>query len=298
MDAEALRALVDGLAWARRLNVSGAAGLTFVVCDFVHTFPDEVRYMWPAPLGVPKVLFFALRYYLIPHICIVLAFDFPLGLNPEQCKVAFTRALVSSALCVVLSEWILFIRVWAFSGRNRRVLAFLLFQAIGPLGAGITTVLVFFDRSATFARLPFPNMPCIPERIINGYLSGGFAFVLWSVTSVNSIMIYLAFCRHREWKTSLFYVFYRDGVFYMVLMSVLALLNIIINVSGAQNLKWAFTQVEVLSHGVLATRMLLHLRQTTKHDRMTATERRDQFPSTIEFSTRLTQGKASSWTVS
>ena len=83
--------------------------------------------------------------------------DFPLGLNPEECKVAFIRALVSSALCVVLSEctsWlgipislltggilkgILFIRVWAFSGRNRKVFAFLLFQAIvsgKPSGQG------------------------------------------------------------------------------------------------------------------------------------------------------------------
>jgi hypothetical protein len=121
--------------------------------------------MWPAPLSVPKVLFFVLRYYLIGHLGFVLAceyslqqasldftysfaVDFPLGLSPEDCKVAFTRNIVSSALCVVVSECkvpsiytsslkadipppgILFIRVWAFSGRDRRMLAFLIFQAI------------------------------------------------------------------------------------------------------------------------------------------------------------------------
>ena len=47
---------------------------TLKTADFLHTFPDEVRFMWPAPLSLPKVLFLVLRYYhVVVHgaICAV-----------------------------------------------------------------------------------------------------------------------------------------------------------------------------------------------------------------------------------
>jgi hypothetical protein len=65
-------------------------------------------------------------------------------------------------------------------------------------------------------------------------------------------------------------------------------------IQQARSLKWAFTQIEVISHGVLATRMLLHLRQTADKKGPVAL-RNERFPSTIQFSTRPGYNQ-STWT--
>ncbi|RXW17158.1 hypothetical protein EST38_g8692 [Candolleomyces aberdarensis] len=47
----------------RYVNYLAVSSFALVIVDFLHTFPDEVRLMWKAPMSLPNVLFFAIRYY-------------------------------------------------------------------------------------------------------------------------------------------------------------------------------------------------------------------------------------------
>ncbi|KAJ2928269.1 hypothetical protein H1R20_g8839, partial [Candolleomyces eurysporus] len=121
--------------------VTGVSGFALVIADFVHTFPDEVRLMWPTPISLPKVLFFSLRYYILIHGAFAMTYTLPTNLSAAQCHAAFDRIAISTKLAVIASETILLIRVYAFSGKDKKLLAFLLFQffvsvVVDPLLAG------------------------------------------------------------------------------------------------------------------------------------------------------------------
>ncbi|KAJ3549687.1 hypothetical protein NMY22_g780 [Coprinellus aureogranulatus] len=309
MDAEDVAQLLDGISWNRRLIYNEICAYTIMVYDLVYTFPDEVRYMWPAPLSFPKVLFFLLRYYSIVHMYFNLSFNLPTGLSLEFCQSGFAKVTTSGYLIVIASEWILFICVWAFSGRDRRVLAFVLFQAIVIFGGIDMVLLVQFLRSVRFdpaIQNPTENIPCMPVNTGNLYLAGAFGLILWSVTSaylrlfveweafsltvrldvegVMAIMIYYAIRRHRGTGTSLLTVFYRDGVFYFAVLSVLATLNIITLIRAPRGFQYAFSQIATIPHAVLSTRMLLHLRKWSEQKQGEAYGfRTEHLPSALQF---------------
>ncbi|KAJ2915188.1 hypothetical protein MD484_g5242, partial [Candolleomyces efflorescens] len=106
----ALKAIIDGYAATKYVNYLGVSGHAFVLADFLHTFPNEVRLMWPTPWNVPKVLFLGLRYYIMVHSVFamtrltMIADGLPTGLSPETCRAAFVRIGISSILTIVASE--------------------------------------------------------------------------------------------------------------------------------------------------------------------------------------------------
>ncbi|TEB31068.1 hypothetical protein FA13DRAFT_479047 [Coprinellus micaceus] len=286
MDPAEWATILDGYEWTQRLNYLGISGFTVLLCDFLHTFPDEVRLMWPQPLSPLKALFLFLRYYIMGHMILLINYGYPTGVTTQHCTTTFIAMTISSGFLIVASEWVLFIRVWAFSGRNKKVLAFLGFQAIAIHGATKITLVTLFIRSVRFSPVPFHlNMPCLVADSNDKLLSGTFGLLLWGLVSIMSIMIFFVYQRHRHLKTKLLSVFYRDGVFYFVCLSMLATVNIVVNTtSKARGFKYLFTQIEVISHVILSTRMLIHLRLCA--EREAGTDTQAVCPSTMHFKSR------------
>ncbi|TEB16208.1 hypothetical protein FA13DRAFT_1747254, partial [Coprinellus micaceus] len=74
-------------------------------------------------------------------------------------------------------------------------------------------------------------------------------------------------------NSTLLTIFYRDGVFYFVILSVLAIGNIVVNIRAPDNgLKFLLVQTEVDAHAILSTRMLLHLRSWADREKRLATD--------------------------
>ncbi|KAF6763035.1 hypothetical protein DFP72DRAFT_521096 [Ephemerocybe angulata] len=78
-------------------------------------------------------------------------------------------------------------------------------------------------------------------------------------------MVYAALRIHRRFNlgSPLLIVFYRDGIVYFICLclSVLASINLAANLSNPGGYRFFFTQLEISLHGILSTRMLLHLRE-------------------------------------
>jgi hypothetical protein len=90
-------------------------------------------------------------------------------------------------------------------------------------------------------KLPIDNIVCMPAEANSALLSGVFALLLASLLReqprlhnpgflqliydaihwivVMFIMMYLAFRKHRDLNSALLTVFYRDGIFYFVVLS-------------------------------------------------------------------------------
>ncbi|KAF5325644.1 hypothetical protein D9611_000316 [Ephemerocybe angulata] len=204
------------------------------MADFIHTFPDEVRLMWFAPLSIPKVLFFVVRYYIIVN-----------------------------NVFVALS--ILFYRVYGFSGRSRWMLVYLIFQFIA-IHAASFTLLARYIGTVKFIQWPFPNLNCMPSEAKASLLGGVFATLLGSVIIAMLIMVSIAYRKHRGFNSALLQVFYRDGVFYFICLSALASANIGVSFAASTGYEYLFTQLEIDAHAILSTRMLLHLRDIAGRD--------------------------------
>ncbi|KAF6751509.1 hypothetical protein DFP72DRAFT_475194 [Ephemerocybe angulata] len=263
----AIAAIIKGYKATQYVNYLGVAGHALIVADFLHTFPNEIRLMWPTPLSIPKALFFSLRYYILVHHVLAILYGLPTGLSPETCRIAFLRIGISSILVVTASEAILFIRVYAFSGRNKKILVYLILQFIA-IHATAFALLTRFLKTVNFVKLPIPNLVCMPASAKSTMLGGVFALLLGSVVIVMFIMMYIAFRKHRNFNSALLTVFYRDGIFYFICLSALASANILVNLAAPEGgLKFLFVQTEIDIHVILSTRMLLHLRGWAERDR-------------------------------
>ncbi|KAJ2919798.1 hypothetical protein MD484_g532, partial [Candolleomyces efflorescens] len=245
-----------------------AQAVDYMVVDFIQTFPDEVRLMWPAPRSGPKAVFYILRYYGLVHSVFILwceqllrlsyfqlpfkpmlALDaLPKEMGAEQCRIAFIRLSVSSMLAMTASEVILYIRVYAFAGRNKKLLPFLvsLFIAHGAVTKAIHTMayLLFikFIRSIKFHELlVIHNFICTSGYADSVWLGAVFSATLASVLVVTFTMMYIAY-RYRGVSNSLLCVFYQDGISYFVSLSVLACANILINLLAPGGYKFLFVE--------------------------------------------------------
>ncbi|KAJ2926588.1 hypothetical protein H1R20_g10522, partial [Candolleomyces eurysporus] len=198
--------LIHDLTIARDVNYLGASAAALVIVDFLHTFPDEVRLMWPTPRSAPKAVFFILRYYALLHSALALMYELPRGLDPDQCKAGFMRVAVSSILVVTVSEVILYMRAYAFSERDKKLLAFLITLFISFLSMAYI-LFVKFTRSVEFVSSPLPNLICAPLSA-DGFLLGlVFSTTLGSIFVVMLIMIYIAYREYWDASSSLLTIF-------------------------------------------------------------------------------------------
>ncbi|KAJ3549826.1 hypothetical protein NMY22_g737 [Coprinellus aureogranulatus] len=253
----------------KHTNYLAVAGFALVVADHLHTLPDEVRLIWPSPRSAPKFLFFLLRYYLFIHHIFAVLYGERVDLTPQDCKSSFVRLAISSGIVITIAEAILFLRVYAFSGKHRGMLIYLSIQYVA-FHAAVFGVLARFLQTIEYVKYPFNNMTCMPSAGESELLGVTFTLLLASVTLVMLIMVYIAFLKNREsgLNSALMVIFYRDGIFYFICIFALASANIFVNFFAPYGYRFLFVQAEVDIHVILATRMLLHLRRWAERERL------------------------------
>ncbi|KAF6751031.1 hypothetical protein DFP72DRAFT_909101 [Ephemerocybe angulata] len=213
--------------------------------------------MWPAPLSIPKALFFLVRYYLPVNTVLSVLDSFPTDYTSAQCHRTFEWSSTSSAAVVIGAEAILFYRVYAFSGRSRVMLLYLGFQFVA-IHATLLTFLFRYYNSLEFTR--WQGQVCTPIRANHNLIGGVYIALLCSLTIVMIIMIFLALRKHRGLDSKLLQIFYRDGIFYFISLSGLTSVNIFMSFAAPEGFQFMFSQFGIVVHSILSTCMLLHLR--------------------------------------
>ncbi|KAJ2933678.1 hypothetical protein H1R20_g3408, partial [Candolleomyces eurysporus] len=238
--AAAIRALIEAMKANRTVNYAAIGMTALITADYLHTLPREVQLMWPTKLSVPKVLFFLVRYYTFVHSMLSAWHHGAVALTGDAaCYQPFAvdaySCLVTHALCEAIS----YVRAYAFSGRNRYVLGFLviLFVSIHSVEFYI---LAKFVKTVRFATLPPPiQAGCVAIKGDNRALSLIFELILVSLATVTILMIATAWWRRRQSHGaeagSLLKLFYRDGIFYFIFLSTLAVANIIFDHTAPSN---------------------------------------------------------------
>ncbi|KAJ8509394.1 hypothetical protein ONZ45_g8432 [Pleurotus djamor] len=98
------------------------ASLALLVCDYIITFPDEASLVWSKPrLGVASVLFFLNRYLAFVDLSMSLYGYAAFGLDSSRYKVLDQTSGAMFTFGIVISEFLIALRVWVLWGRTRGI---------------------------------------------------------------------------------------------------------------------------------------------------------------------------------
>ncbi|KAF6761761.1 hypothetical protein DFP72DRAFT_630039 [Ephemerocybe angulata] len=195
-------------------------------------------------------------------LSVLAAGSFPGGRGtPEDCRMALLRPVVGFPLLILAAESILFYRVYAFSGKSGKMLVYLVVQFLA-----IHAVFFYFNfkwfTTVKFTRWNIPTGSiCMITESNSPLLATTFEALLVSVTSAMVIMVVIAYRVHRGLNSKLLTAFYRDGIFYFICLAAVCSANVAENWIGEGAYKFIFVAFEMNLHGILSTRMLLHLRK-------------------------------------
>ncbi|KAH8119881.1 hypothetical protein DFH11DRAFT_15195 [Phellopilus nigrolimitatus] len=162
-----LSIVIESLENARISDYVNVVSVALASYDFLLTFADEVRLIWPSKWGDVKMAFFLTRYSL--------------------CSPLFKATYSLSFFGILTSEFLMMIRVYAIWGRRKDVIFFL---TVVFLAAAVISV-IFLRKlllSVVFTPSPIPTLvPCVVTSI---ELSVYIDFVMIILVESVAIVIY------------------------------------------------------------------------------------------------------------
>lgn len=161
---------------------------------------------------------------------------------------------------VTVSEAILFLRVYALGGRSRAIGIFLAILYLG-IHSAVFASLAKFILSIEYGASPLPIISCFPIKSNNKLLSIVFILLLVSELVILIMTFWLCFAKHQSTKSPLVATFYKDGLFYFLLLSAVSTGNIICNLVAPLPYIYLLAIPQMVLHSALSTRMVLHIRK-------------------------------------
>ncbi|TEB36330.1 hypothetical protein FA13DRAFT_1246841 [Coprinellus micaceus] len=212
------------------------AALALLVVDYLGTLEAEVAYMWPAELSAAKVLFFLSRYLALFDVPLAIYYHTSLGLPVRTCQILFSVETTSLLIGVAFAEAILFLRVYALSGRSKKMMVWLVFQFFGVHVAEFV-VYILFLRNLQFGPSPLPTViGCTPlppkSQALNIQLSALFGLILANELAILLMTFTIGLMKYRNLRSPLMRIFYRDGFFYFLILSAVSAGNITVDLVG------------------------------------------------------------------
>ncbi|KAH6893794.1 hypothetical protein BKA70DRAFT_1440126 [Coprinopsis sp. MPI-PUGE-AT-0042] len=217
--------------------------------EYFQTLPLEVELIWPDQWNLMKILFILNRYGSL----VATLFAYTLEAATKSTSFRLCRAgvisqgsqcaskteilqltafkLVVIGLNLSWSETLLFMRVYALSGSNRYVGAFLCTLWTG-IFCGITINFYYTTKVVEFLEFPWPGQACLAKPIANTLRLGFPFFVILAEQAVVMVLcIYYGLNKHWSSRSRLARTFSRDGTYYFIAISIMSVANVTFNLA-------------------------------------------------------------------
>ncbi|TFK22975.1 hypothetical protein FA15DRAFT_494861 [Coprinopsis marcescibilis] len=257
------------------LNIHIAASITILLAEYFETLDLEISLIWPVEWGYMKSLYFINR--ILPFITIPFTVYYNLvpHPSPSTCKIVFSVACgLGTSTCGFISELVLYVRIYALSGRDPKILWFLIVNGLAVF-VGCTTLTAIYVTSGIWpAPSPKQIVPgCFGDLIENGSMVVGmYAFFLYSAVMTMALCVYYGLRVYWILRHSpLLQIFYRDGTFYFVGLAALSIANGVSALLLPTGYRFLLAAPQVVLHSTLSTRMILQLKEGARQDMGLAT---------------------------
>ncbi|KAJ2916927.1 hypothetical protein MD484_g3504, partial [Candolleomyces efflorescens] len=176
----------------------------------------EIEYMWPARPGIVKVLFFLNRY-----LCFDIIASYLLGAvaNPKICHGSFIVSASFGVIGIALSEAIMFVRLFALSGR-KKIVGYILGTQYALVHMASITILGILISRVKYRPSPVGDIiPCVPFETDNQPITIFFCMIVVNEFIVLGVTFYILLKKHWETRSPMLTLFYRDGIFYFIALA-------------------------------------------------------------------------------
>ncbi|KAH6902713.1 hypothetical protein BKA70DRAFT_623291 [Coprinopsis sp. MPI-PUGE-AT-0042] len=239
-------------------------------CEFFHTLPTEASFIWRSDWGLSKMLYFANRMVplvFLPFMMAALVIRDP---SPKQCQGLYGVVFVGNIVTIAFAEAILYLRLYALSGCRRGMRIFLI--------VNWTAVFIWINVfiSLYVARQPWDSAPQTSSvggcRVVSLgplpiYIVLVAAGVMYNGIVTMGLSIYFGWKHYWGLTTTPFMrLFFRDGMIYFGGCTAMTILNAIGALSLPEPYAFIFGPVQGLVHSVLATRMVLLVKERARQD--------------------------------
>ncbi|KLO17903.1 hypothetical protein SCHPADRAFT_146784 [Schizopora paradoxa] len=192
--------------------------VTMLVYDYMLTFGDEVRLIWPWEWRVGKILYIATKYSPFVDVPVFLAFWFNGSFSAAECQTLFNIGVWFVSAGAIISEWILCMRTYAIWEKSNIVFYPLLTFVLGAqiVGLWATKTLV---SSLQFSLSPFPTLSrCYINETKTNVFFVVYILIMLVELTILTLTIWKGVSQWRSSRSALVKVLYRDGVFYFTVM--------------------------------------------------------------------------------
>jgi len=235
-------------------NYINVAGLAIWVFDYILSFESEVRLVWGRKWDFTRVLFTFSRYLtLCGAIMTVYA---AVHTRRGNCVPYSTSSAVVYALSIVFAEGLLIMGTLAFWDRSRKLAMWLLaFALVLLVGAGLSSKI----------KDPGHTNPggCVFTSKRTGALQYAFLAIYESV--LLSLMTYKMVKKYRHTSSCIIVTLYKCSMVYAGCMIIVSVANIIVHVATPHGYTNALDTLQLVLHGILASRILFNLRESYAH---------------------------------
>lgn len=163
-----------------------AATLALLAVEYIATLPLEVKLIWPTRMSYINILYFLNRHVVFLSVVTTRL------VTSTECRTMNMISNCARVATVLISEALLFARVWALSGGSRRLGGFLIVFWV-MIGVAAQTLIILYALSAVYELSPYPGIiTCIPVFNNTRYSSPAVGIIFLeqigenSLTSLNS----------------------------------------------------------------------------------------------------------------
>ncbi|KAF6763674.1 hypothetical protein DFP72DRAFT_1136323, partial [Ephemerocybe angulata] len=254
---------------SRYTNYFAVASLTVLIADYLQTVDLEIALIWPTRLNLVKLVYYVNRYLPFVFLPVIIFYNVAPPLSPKQaCKILFSVPCMGIACCLLVSEVILYIRVYALSGKTRPMVIFLALHGSAII---IVCLILFawYQALGRFAPSPFPEVAgCFGVSSANGkFVLACFSLLLYNGIVTTGLCIWFGLKMYWISRDSaLVKIFYRDGTFYFVMLVALSLTNGLVALLAPAKYRFMMAIPQEVMHNVISSRMILHIREHARVD--------------------------------
>ncbi|KAH6902700.1 hypothetical protein BKA70DRAFT_1304272, partial [Coprinopsis sp. MPI-PUGE-AT-0042] len=246
-------AAAQGLA-SVRANVVLVGG-ALLLAEFFDTFESEVELIWPSNWSIVKVVILCKQEELRQRIIAQYSTDnFVLNPKPLTCQIMFGMLVLGICTSIIISEVLLYLRLYALSGRKRWALILL------ACNVTVGHILCYWVRRGKEVE---GVSGCRTIHASNLLVVMGYTTLLYS--GLTAMVLSIFFGVRAYWasrRSPLLQVFYRDGTFYFIVLAVMSVGN---GISAFPGYRYIMGPLQAVMHSTLSTRMVLRLKAQAKH---------------------------------
>lgn len=247
--------------------------LTILVVELFQHLQLEVAVVWKAKWNFGKCAYLILRYLPIGFMGTWIYYNAaPESTSLHACQVPFSTAGALTTCACVCADAVLYLRVYSLSMKSKSMGIFLLANYMVAAAVCLAGTILYHSH---LYFVPSPHF----LRDVNCFDFDSSVSPHWLTAIVGSLLYSSVFTTAMSvWYGVKFYlsmfpippgfvllkIFYIDGAFYFVSITAISTANILVALVAPDQYRHLLPIPQAIVHSVLASRMILHLREVAR----------------------------------